>query len=228
MTDIATKIAEEVFLTIERNGRLVKDDIAAAVVKMLALEKREAPVRAIDAALLEFEKSKAAKSKAAALLAAEATSVPPTVDVARARARAVLDAVLYVIRGDTVEAKLLTATEFEALMQDRCPRASYKEYFFKLAHWENRPDEVAVIWSDPFAVFEERNETSRKVNGDLPQPPRLYVVYYDDEMDAICMITQDWRAAKFLKPDIMRAVCDMLGRFRNERDAAKIVAEGKP
>ena len=38
---IAAKIAEEVFLTIERNQRIVKGDIVEAVTRVLALEQRK-------------------------------------------------------------------------------------------------------------------------------------------------------------------------------------------
>lgn len=51
-------------------------------------------------------------------------------------------------------------------------------------------------------------ETERGVSGMLLDPPKLAVVWWDYEMDALKMERISWRAAEALAPDDMRVISE--------------------
>lgn len=102
-----------------------------------------------------------------------------------------------------------THAEFAVYMQAR------KKHFPDLERYERRPDEVGVILADPLVLFVERYER-RLVNGILENPPRTYVIHWNEEMDAMQLVPIDWRAAGTLAPECMKLISSGLQQFRDE------------
>lgn len=96
--------------------------------------------------------------------------------------------------------KTLTYAEFEALIKARGKP-------FCLSRREAPSMDVVVLWSDPIAVFFNRSMT-RRANGMLDPPHRIYVVSYDEEMDAYMMHVAESCAIDGLMPGRMRPLWD--------------------
>ena len=119
-----------------------------------------------------------------------------------------------------LDVQCLTYAEFDA-------RIKARKKHFPLVAWEKRPHEVVVIWADPVAIFVERVE-ARHVSGLLEMPPRLYVVRYCEENDAIEMLyAPTSRILTPFAPDLVKAAWSGVNQFRAARDGAAFLIVGR-
>ena len=119
----------------------------------------------------------------------------------------------HVVAPPKIAATVLTYGEFEALMKWRGSHCD-------LSAHEKRPDDVSVVWVDPLVLFLDREE-QRSVSGMLENPPRIYVVRYDDEYDSNQLLPL--RTVKAIEPFAPLHVREMWRRVQEFRAAA-----GKP